>query len=136
VYLNEFRLISDAIDILDGQVFNYTVKFEVLASPDVNKGTLLQTIINRVASILTIDNFQIDQPIVLDDINNVIINTPGVISLINYKVAPRSGVIGDRVYSGDAFDFDAATKKKLVVGPPGSIFELKYPAFDIIGNVS
>ena len=67
---------------------------------------------------------------------NVIINTPGVISLINYKVAPRSGVIGDRVYSGDAFDFDAATKKKLVVGPPGSIFELKYPAFDIIGNVS
>ena len=83
-----------------------------------------------------IENFQIDQPILLDSITNVIINTPGVVSLIECRVSPRVGFLDGRQYSTTSFDFDSATKKRLVVGPPGSIFELKYPEFDIIGNIS
>ena len=46
------------------------------------------------------------------------------------------GIIEDRVYSGTSFDVDANTTKGLIIGPPGSIFELRYPTHDIIGNAS
>ena len=48
----------------------------------------------------------------------------------------RRGIIDDRVYSDVSFNIDANTVKGLVLGPPGSIFELKYPKFDIVGHVS
>ena len=80
--------------------------------------------------------FQIDQPIIMVDLMNIIINTDGVLTLTSLNVTTMRGVVEDRVYSGMSFDVDANTAKGLVVGPPGSIFELRYPKYDIIGNAS
>ena len=41
-YINEFRLISDAIDILDAQVVNFGIKFSVLCMPNANKRSVVQ----------------------------------------------------------------------------------------------
>ena len=72
-YLNEYRLISDAIDILDASISNFTVKFTIMTAPGTNKTSVIQNTISRIKEIMTIKNFQIDQPILLDDITNVII---------------------------------------------------------------
>ena len=77
--------------------------------------------------------FQINQPILVDDINNVIINTDGVVSLVDLRVYPISNTIEDRTYSSSTFNFDASIKNGIIYGPNGSIFELKYPDIDIIG---
>ena len=135
-YLNEYRLISDAIDVLDAQVINYTVSFEVIVNPKANKTTVVQNVIYRLQDILKIDNFQIDQPILLIDIINVIINTPDVLSLVDLKLKDIRGTVEDRVYGDISFNVDANTFKGLIVGPPGSIFELKYPNNDIMGSAS
>jgi len=136
LYLNEFRLISDAMDILDAQIINYGVKFGILSAPGSNKTTLIQTVITRLSDVLHIKNFQIDQPVLLDDLVNVIINTPGVVSLINLEVSPINGTISGRKYSSATFNFKNATKNRMIVGPPGSIFELKFPDHDIVGTSS
>ena len=135
-YLNEFRLISDAMDILDAKVINFSVKFGIMTSPDVNKTAVVDTVIKKLSEILVIDNFQIDQPIVLDDIVNIILNTQGVLSLMDLKVQPIVGTVQGRSYGSASFNFKGATKNRLIVAPPGSIFELKYREHDIIGSAT
>ena len=135
-YLNEFRLISDAIDILDTQIINYGVKYSVIVSQNANKVQVVQNINNRVANALQTKYFQIDQPLILDDITNIIINTESVISLSDLKVYPIVNKIEDRDYSSSTFPFQRSTKNGIIFGPPGSIFELKFPANDIIGTAS
>ena len=133
-YLNEFRIISDAIDILDARICNYTVNFGVMTSPNANKGSVVQAVISRIRDVLKIQNFQIDQPIIIDDIINVIINTPGVISLISLDMLAKNGADQNRVYSDLYFNFENATRNKIITAPRGTIFELKYPEHDIIGT--
>jgi len=133
-YLNEFRLISDAIDILDARVSNYTVSFGVVSAPGANKGSVVQSVISRIRDVLRIENFQIDQPIVIDDIINVIINTPGVVSLVSLDIVPKNGIDQGRVYSDFYFNFNNSTRNKIITAPRGTIFEMKYPEHDIIGT--
>jgi len=135
-YLNEFRLISDAVDVLDTQVINFGVRYLALVSQSANKFQVLQDINNRLAESLQKKYFQIDQPIIIDDITNIIINTHNVISLVDLKIFPRAGSIEDRNYSSSSFPFSRSTKNGIIFGPIGSIFELKFPLHDIIGSAS
>lgn len=133
-YLNEYRMISDAIDILDARVINLQIKFEVMIDPVENKEIVLQTILNKIKSYTINSNFNIDQPFVINDIQNVIFNTPGVITVPNVQIGSLTGQINGRIYSDQEFDVGAYTKKGLIFGPPGSIFEVRYPNYDIIGT--
>ncbi len=135
IYLNEFRAVSDAYDILDSRVVNVGVSVDVVAHPDANKSQVAQRVISNLSFLLQTKNMQIDQPIPTADIMNAIINTEGVISLIDFKVISLTGTIEERVYSDVSFNVESNTIKKMIVGPPGSIFELKYPAKDIVVTV-
>ena len=135
-YLNQFRLISDAIDILDAQVIDIGVKFSVVADPSANKNAVVQTVISNLASYFDISNFQIDAPIVISEAQNIIINSPGVISLTGLEIFNRVGVIDNRLYSNISLNIPANTFKGLIIGSPGSIFQMKYPNVDIIGSAT
>jgi hypothetical protein len=135
-YLNEYRLVSDAIDILDAQILNYIVRFDVATYPHANKVLVVQNIISNLTRLLDTANFQIDQPILMSDIINVVLNTSDVISINTLTVESASGTIDDRKYGNSSINIAAATKKGIIVAPAGSIFELKYPRFDIIGSAS
>ena len=134
VYLNEYRLISDAVDILDAGIYNFGIEFEVLIRPGVERVGILRRIINAVAGEFRIDNFHIGQPIILDDISNIIINDRDVVSLVNLRVFPRVGNQGGIFYSNLSFGFEESTRLGILRPPTGGIFELKEPALDIIGS--
>ena len=134
IYLNEFRLISDAIDILDATIINYKINFSVICTPTSNKSTVLSQAISAIKSVSDLKYFQIDQPIVEADIINAIINTSGVLSLVSLEITNAAGTIGDKTYSGFSFDMQANLYKGLIVGTPGSLFEIKYPDTDITGT--
>jgi hypothetical protein len=143
-YLNEFRLISDAIDIVDARILNYRIKYEVFLDKSVNKQITLLSINNSLANALQTKYFQVDQPLIYDDIINVISNTRGVISINDLQVIPVSGVAntstdhfgegtGGRIYSTATFNVENRVKNGIIRGDVGSIFELRYPANDIVG---
>jgi hypothetical protein len=134
VYLNEFRLISDAIDVLDARVINFRVKFTIFVNPNSNKSSTIQTVIARLNDALSISKFQIDQPILLSDLQNIIINTPGVLTLVELKIENLNGTIQGRTYSNVSLNVKQHTRRGVVFGPPGSIFELRYPQQDVIGT--
>jgi len=136
LYLNEYRLISDALDVVDAPVINFKVNFSIVCNPKANKNTVVQSVISRLQNLLRLENFQIDQPIMMVDIINIIINTPDVLSLVDLAVNDIRGTVEDRMYSDISFNIDANTYRGMVMGPPGSIFELKYPEHDIIGTAA
>ena len=68
--------------------------------------------------------FQIDQPIPLADLNSIIFNTEGVLAVMNLKLISLTGDYKGRSYSDIDFDPTEHTIKGLIVGPPGSIFEV------------
>ena len=133
-YLNDYRMISDAIDILDAQVVNFTLNFEIVSDPTANKKLILQQILVRLRKYFDIKNFQIDQPIVLQDISNIIFNTQGVISINNIRFDNLVGQNSNRTYSDVHWDITLNTTKGLVIPPAGGIFELRFPDVDITGR--
>jgi len=135
-FLNEYRLISDAVDILDAQVINIKINFSIVVDPNFNTNLVLQNAINRVKNFFSIKNFEIDQPIVIAEIQNIIFNNPGVLTVNSIEIKNLTGTIGTtnpRGYSDVQFDVQANTDRGIVMGPPGSIFELRYSDFDIQG---
>ena len=136
-YLNQFRLVSDAVDVLDARVLNFGVIFTVVSHPNTNKELVVQQVVKRLKAILIIKNFQINQPIVMTDIINMIINTDGVISMPEMpRVVAKWGAEENRGYGTGAWVPENMVVKGMIIGPPGSIFQLKYPDFDIQGTSS
>ena len=134
-YLNQFRLISDAIDIVDTKVINLKIMYGITVEPTANSNSVLQRVNSELSSYMSINNFQIDQPIVKSDIVNIILNTIGVISLTSFKIACLTGSKDGRSYSNESISIKAQTSKSILYPPSGSIFELKYPDDDIVGHV-
>jgi len=135
-YLNPYRMISDAIDVLDARIINITLNFDVLIDPTLNKSTVLQNVLTKLQTTFNIKNFNIDQPIVISDINNVIFSVQGILSINNIKFQNISGIVNNRTYSNVTYDVSANQKQGILFPPGGGIFECRYPEVDIIGNAS
>ena len=133
-YLNQFRLVSDAIEILDAEVVNLGVEYNVVVDSYSNKTTVLQNINAALKKFLSISNFQIDQPIIISDLSNIINNVQGVISLSEIGITNLTGVVEEREYTGSVFNINSNTDRGIVIPPPGGMFEVKFPDSDIIGN--
>jgi hypothetical protein len=131
-YVNEFRLISDAIDVVDARVINYGLVIGVIPNPDTNPLEVIKTVLSRIKTLLNIRNFQIDQAIQTAEIINSVITTPGVLSLTKLEFQSLRGLIDSRQYADTYYDFEDNNQRGLIVAPPGSIFELRYPDFDIV----
>ena len=139
-YLNQYRLSNDSYDILDAQVVNFGISFTIMAAPGQNKNTIKQNVLARLAEYFSIKNFEIDQPIIINDIENIIYNSPGVLSLIdlrfdNIKGSLTSPNANIREYSTSNYDLNSNTDKKIIFPPAGGIFELRYKDFDLEGQV-
>lgn len=138
VYLNQYRMISDAIDILDARIIDLKLQFTIVVDPTLNRQLVLQNVLQKLKTYFSITNYNIDQPIILADIQNIIYNNPGVVSVASINITNINGNIGisnPRVYSNVQFDVKANTNKGIIFGPPGSIFEIRHKNFDIVGSV-
>jgi hypothetical protein len=143
-YLNKYRMSNDAIDILDARVINFVVYFSITAQPGLNKNLVKQNIISKLKTYFNIKNFEIDQPVYLNDIENIIFNTAGVATISDLRIENIYGQIssaGDeknaaiRMYSDVQYDIKTNTENRILFTPPGGIFELRFPEFDIKGSI-
>lgn len=135
-YLNPYRMLSDAVDVLDARVINFTLTFDVLVDPTLNKSIVLQSILTKLQAFFNIKNFHIDQPLLTSDVNSIIFATPGVLSINTVQFQNIVGVVNNRVYSDNVYDMLANTRQGIVFPPGGGIFECRFPEVDIIGRAS
>ena len=134
VYLNPYRMISDAIDILDARIINLTLAFDVLVDPTLNRSVVLQAVLTKLQTFFDIKNFHIDQPIIISDIVNNIFTVPGIVSVNNLAFQNVTGQVSNRTYSNETFDVLANTRQGIIFPTQGSIFEVRFPEFDILAK--
>lgn len=134
-YLNAYRMISDAIDVLDAKIINLQLKFSVILDPALNKSTIISNILLRLQDKFSIKKMYIDQPIVISDVINSIYTVQGVIGVEKVQFVNISGTYGNRIYSDATHDVLSYTKKQMIFPPQGGIFEIRYPEVDIIAKV-
>ena len=134
VFLAEYRMLTDAIRIKDAFIINVGINFDVILLPNVNSQTVLNACINALKDYFDIDKWQINQPILINNVRNVIDNVDGVqtvkkLEFIN-KVGESDG------YSKLAYDIKGATINEILYPSlDPSVFEIKYPDTDIQGRV-
>lgn len=136
LYLNEYRLISDAVDILDCPVINLQIEFKIIGDPQQNnKQLVLQNVLTKLKAYFNVKNYELNQPISIEHVRNILFNNPGVIGIQDLKFKSITGVVGSRTYSPVQFDVNSNTFRGFIIGPPGSMFEIKYKDQDIIGTI-
>jgi hypothetical protein len=134
-YLNEFRMISDAIDILDVAVLNFRVNISIATAPGVNKLEVTKMVLDKVKKHFKLTKMQVGQPIIESELVNVIINTPGVLSLIELRLTSLSGTVSGKSYSEQETNFDSIKANGIYFPQAGGIFELRYPNSDVFITV-
>lgn len=135
-YLSKFRIISDAIDILDASIINIGVNYTVTIKQSATSSVVIASINSKLSDYFKTDNFQIDQPIRMGEIENLILNTPDVEAITSLSFVNKTGTIVNNVYSSYSYDPARHIDRGYLFPPIGGMFELKYPNDDIIGRIS
>jgi hypothetical protein len=131
-YINEYRMLTDGININDGFVINIGLDFEIIVYPNYNKNEILTKAIIELKDYFNIQNWQFNQTINLSEVELLLANIEGVSSVPSIKVTNKCG----GQYSPNSYNIDAATKDKIVYPSlDPSVFEIKFPDADIKGRV-
>ena len=144
VYLSQYRVLTDAINIKDGYIINIACRFSIITQRGNNKNEVLLKCIDAVKNHFDITKWQINQPIILSDIAYAISLVDGVASVVppeddnpqKQMVVVENKWRTENGYSGHVYDLQAATKDGIIYSSlDPSIFELKFPNLDIEGRV-
>jgi hypothetical protein len=131
-YLNEYKILTDGVNMLDGFVINIGIDFEIICYPNYNKSEILIQCISSLRDYFSIDNMTFNQTINLSEIELLLANIEGVSSVPMLKITNKCG--GN--YAPHSYNIDAATKDKIVYPSlDPSVFEIKFPDSDIKGRV-
>lgn len=134
-YLDQYRMLTDNVRIMDGFVVNFGVTFKVVVYRNYNMNEVLTRCIDAISSFFNINNWQMNQPIVINDVYLTLGSVDGVQSVIDVEFFNRYSFQDGSDYSPYLYDLTSATSNGVIwpsLDP--AIFELRYPERDIIGN--
>jgi hypothetical protein len=132
-YLGEYRMMTDAVNIIDGFIVNIGVDFEIICYSNYNKREVLTNCLTQIQSYFEIDNWTFNKPINISEMELILANVEGVMSVPYVKIGNLCREDGS--YSANDYNIEEATKGKIVYPSlDPCIFEVKYPNKDIKGR--
>jgi hypothetical protein len=130
-YLNEYRILTDGINILDGFIVNIGIEFEIIVLENYNKSEVVTNCINELRDYFSIDNWTFNQTINISEVELLIANVEGVLSVPMVKFVNKC----NGQYSPNSYNIEAATKNKIIYPSlDPCVFEIKFPNSDIKGR--
>lgn len=134
-YMDQYRMLTDSVRIMDAFVVNIGVTFRVVVFKGYNMNEVLARCIDTIARFFEIGKWQIGQPIIINDIYMELGATEGVQSVLDVKVFNRYKFKDGSDYNDYLYDIDSATSEGVIYPSlDPCIFELRYPSRDIIGS--
>lgn len=132
-WMNNYRMISDTMDILDSYIINYGIDFAVKPSIGADKFTLVDRCISALNAEYTREKMFIGESINVADIYSVLSKVEGVQSVSSVKITNKKG----SNYSAVSFDVNENTSPdgSSIIIPNNAVAELKYPSVDITGKI-
>ena len=133
-YINQYRMLGDTINIKDAFIINIACDFEIVTLPNFNNSDVLARCITTFQDYFNINNWQINQPIILRELSVLLDNVPGVQTVQSINIINKAGT--NSGYSQYAYSVPQATQGGIIYPSlDPSIFEVKYPNSDINGRV-
>jgi hypothetical protein len=131
-YINQFRMVTDAVNIKDAFYINIGVNFDIVIASGYNGNDVLTNCILGLKDHFNIEKWNINQPIILSDITSKLLQVKGVQNVIKVEIVNKQG--GN--YSQYAYDISGATRQGNVYpSMDPSIFEVRFPDLDIQGRI-
>lgn len=133
-YLNEYRLLTDSVNIVDGFIINIGVEFSIIVYKNYNKRDVLSNCISVAKEFLNTENMQFAQPINLSRLRLEIAKIDGVQSIASLNI--KNLTVRDGDYSANEYNVALATVNDMIypsIDP--SVFEVRFPTKDIHGRV-
>ena len=131
-WLTRYKMINDTIDILDAQVVNIGIEFEVVAELTANKHFVLTRCLTALQNSLDVP-LNIGEPLYLAQIYRILNAVPGVVDTTKVKFVAREG----SKYSSTSYEVDEhmSADGRYLLAEEDVIFEIRYPGSDFIGVV-
>ena len=133
-YLEQYRMLTDAINIKDAYIINLGLDFEITTFRNYNNDEVITNCIKKLQEYFNIDRWEVNQPIIISEVSNTISQVDGVQTLESIKFNNKFGeVLG---YSKYKYDLDQATVNGVIYpSMDPTIFEIKSINNDIKGRV-
>ena len=131
-YINQFRMVTDAVNIKDAFYINIGVNFDIVVASGYNNNDVVTNCITTLQDHFNIEKWNINQPIILSDITSKLLQVKGVQNVIKVEIVNKQG----GSYSQYAYDISGATRQgNIYPSIDPSIFEVRFPNTDIQGRV-
>ena len=107
---------------------------DIIVLPNFNNNDVILRCIEALTEYFDIENWNINQPILLKELSILLDKVEGVQTVTNVLIKNIAGI--SKGYSEYSYDLNFATNKGVIypsVDP--MVFELKYPESDIVGRV-
>jgi hypothetical protein len=135
-YIKNFKSFSDTVRITNGRIINISVDFTIVPMPEVNEAQSMMECIMVLQRYFDTTRTNFNDSIVISDIQARLQSLASVRAVPTLNIYNRVGTVGGRAYSGTEFNMKANTTSGIIKIPADSVWELKYPNFDIISRVA
>ena len=134
-YIDQFRMVTDAINIKDAFYINIGINFDITVRSGYNNNSVVTDCIVTLQNYFNTDKWNINQPIKISDVQSAILNVKGVQSVVKLEFINKQDSTGT-TYSLYAYDIPGAIRNNIIYPSlDPSIFEIRYPNTDIQGRV-
>ena len=132
IWLNQYRMINDTIDILDPYILNLGIEFSIKTVPGTDKKTVLGRCVNALGAKFG-NNYYIGESVIISDIYAVLKNVSGVLDVLKVRLGNKTGTN----YSSATIDINAnlSPDGDMLIIPKNAIVEFKYRNTDFVGKV-
>ena len=132
VWLNEYKMINDSIDILDASIVNIGIDFEIIGELEKDFTIILNDAIEELKAKYQ-TKFDLGQPFYISDVFTTLNDVDGVVDTKSVNIVRKSG----SGYSATQFDIQSNTSSdgRLIKVPDNIILEIKNFDADISGVI-
>lgn len=133
-YLKDYRMLTDAVNIKPAYIINIACNFDIMIRPNYTSQDVIARCLVALQDYFNIDNWQINEPIILGDVYTILDQVEGVQTVKDVRIVNKSGIANG--YSKYSYDIQAGTLNGVIYPSlDPSIFEVKYLNQDIQGRV-
>jgi len=133
MWLGNYKMINDTIDILDGRIINVGINFEVFTDPDINKYDVLNACQISLANHFS-DPLLLGEPLYITDIYTLLNAIRGVVDTKKVEIILKKGTRYASTNLKNLNELKSADGRYVSV-PINAVFEIKYPSIDIKGAI-
>jgi hypothetical protein len=134
-YLSKYRMINDYISVNVGQVIDLEYDISVVLDSGQNQGTVITKIIDEVSKFMAPTDRTMGQNVFISEIERIIQDTAGVISLTDIKVYNKVGGQYSSSETSQRYSDDSTKEIRLVdktiFAEPSQIYQVRFPEKDI-----